>query len=132
MRTYVHNLNEAAAVFDRQVIARQEVYAVLGNYIQLVRSLEEAKKVFDAKEVMYHTLSPITIGALKHSIGPMRDDIVVFRFAYGSMDGFSDWKRTQTYKQWVKEQRGIKPCQSSKKVKSNISTSAHSSASSET
>lgn len=133
MRHYAHDLNAAAAAFDRGAFEKDEVYCILGNYIKEVASLYEAEKFFSTKELMYHVLSPATIGELKHAIGPMRDDITVFRFAYGSLDGSSDWKRKQTYKQWVKdEQRRKQSCQLSKTAGSNISTSELSNTSSKT
>lgn len=49
-------------------------------------------------------LSPTTIGELKEVIQYMNDDVLVFRFQWGDIEGMCDWKRKETWKQWVRKQ----------------------------
>lgn len=59
----------------------------------------------EAKELAWAALSPHNIGQLKKAIEHMDPDIPVFRFQYGNIEGMCDWKRKETWKQWVKGQK---------------------------
>jgi hypothetical protein len=50
-------------------------------------------------------LSPYNIGELRKAIEHMNPDIPVFRFQYGNIEGMCDWKRKDTWKQWLRKEK---------------------------
>lgn len=52
-------------------------------------------------------LSPCNIGQLKKAIEHMRDDLLVFNFSYGDIEGFCSWKRKETWKQYCKRNKKV-------------------------
>ncbi len=61
------------------------------------------------KEIADALLNPFNIGRLKKAIEHMNPEMLVFRFDYGNLDGYSSWRRKKTWKQYLKELAQPKP-----------------------
>ena len=55
-----------------------------------------------ASSIAKAMLAPHNIGQLKKAIEHMRDDLLVFNFTYGDIEGCSSWKRKETWKQYCR------------------------------
>jgi hypothetical protein len=74
----------------------------LANHLNDARHPSKQKAVNDFIE---GALSPSNIGELRKAIQFLKDDLVVFRFQYGNLDGMCDWRHKKTWRQWCREQK---------------------------